>query len=147
MKLLWFLGPCACYSCYQYRQVTQITLVTVSEKFPDKWKIPVVLSRPFTLSDLNLKLLLEFHKSHGKSVTMTSFRPDGRYGALNISDDDGCSRTYPGARTPSVPANSSSTSPLQKCVRKGHRPFLTLTLFYFLLSHVHTLCLAHSYLC
>ena len=40
------------------------------------------------LSDLNLKLLLEFHKSHGKSVTMTSFRPDGRYGALNISDDD-----------------------------------------------------------
>lgn len=40
------------------------------------------------LSDLNLKHLLEFHKSHGKSVTMTSFRPDGRYGALNISDDN-----------------------------------------------------------
>jgi glucose-1-phosphate cytidylyltransferase len=40
------------------------------------------------LSDLNLKLLLEFHKSHGKSLTMTSFRPDGRFGALNISDDN-----------------------------------------------------------
>ena len=38
----------------------------------------------------NIKIddLLKFHSSHKKIVTMTSAQPDGRFGALEISDQD-----------------------------------------------------------
>ena len=38
------------------------------------------------LSDVNLKDLLKFHKSHGKLVTMTAIRPTARFGGLEIVD-------------------------------------------------------------
>ncbi len=36
------------------------------------------------VSDVNLDRLLEFHKSHGKYVTMTAVRPPARYGHLEF---------------------------------------------------------------
>ena len=38
------------------------------------------------VSNINIKDLIEFHKTHGKTVTMTSAQPDGRFGALNIDE-------------------------------------------------------------
>ncbi len=40
------------------------------------------------VADINIDKLLEFHKSHGKALTMTSAQPDGRFGALDIADDN-----------------------------------------------------------
>lgn len=36
------------------------------------------------VSDINIKELIAFHKSHGKAMTMTSVQPDARFGALEI---------------------------------------------------------------
>jgi len=40
------------------------------------------------VSDINIEELVKFHKSHGKAMTMTSAQPDGRFGALNITEDN-----------------------------------------------------------
>jgi glucose-1-phosphate cytidylyltransferase len=40
------------------------------------------------LSDVDIAKTVEFHKSHGKKITMTAVQPAGRYGALDIKDDD-----------------------------------------------------------
>jgi glucose-1-phosphate cytidylyltransferase len=40
------------------------------------------------VSDVNIKELLEFHKSHGKLATVTAVQPGGRYGVLGINEDD-----------------------------------------------------------
>ena len=39
------------------------------------------------VSDINLKELIDFHKSHGKLATLTAAYPPGRFGALNIVDN------------------------------------------------------------
>ena len=39
------------------------------------------------LSDVNIKHLLDFHKSHGKIATMTIIRPPGRFGELVLGDN------------------------------------------------------------
>jgi glucose-1-phosphate cytidylyltransferase len=39
------------------------------------------------LSDVDLDALLQFHKSHGKMVTMTAVRPTARFGELEIVGD------------------------------------------------------------
>ena len=39
------------------------------------------------VSDVNLKDLIDFHKSHGKLATLTAAYPPGRFGALNIVDN------------------------------------------------------------
>jgi glucose-1-phosphate cytidylyltransferase len=36
------------------------------------------------VSDIDISELLAFHRSHKKSITMTSVQPEGRFGALNI---------------------------------------------------------------
>ena len=36
--------------------------------------------------DVNIRNLIEFHKSHGREATVTAVQPPGRYGALRISD-------------------------------------------------------------
>jgi glucose-1-phosphate cytidylyltransferase len=41
------------------------------------------------VSDVNIKALLEFHEKSGKYVTLTSVRPAGRFGALDIGEDGG----------------------------------------------------------
>jgi len=40
------------------------------------------------LSDVDIPQTIKFHKSHGKKVTMTAVQPAGRYGALDIKDDN-----------------------------------------------------------
>lgn len=36
------------------------------------------------VADIDLPALIRFHQSHGKSITMTSSQPEGRFGALDI---------------------------------------------------------------
>lgn len=36
------------------------------------------------VSDVNIKNLINFHRSHGKQVTVTAIQPPGRYGALSL---------------------------------------------------------------
>jgi glucose-1-phosphate cytidylyltransferase len=40
------------------------------------------------VSNINIKELVSFHKSHGKAITMTSAQPDGRFGALEVTDNN-----------------------------------------------------------
>jgi glucose-1-phosphate cytidylyltransferase len=39
------------------------------------------------VSDVNIKKLIEFHKKHGKDATLTATYPPGRFGALDIQDN------------------------------------------------------------
>ena len=40
------------------------------------------------LSDINIKALLEFHRSHGRYATVTSVQPTGKFGALSLDDSN-----------------------------------------------------------
>ncbi|MCD4756711.1 MAG: glucose-1-phosphate cytidylyltransferase [Arcobacteraceae bacterium] len=40
------------------------------------------------VSDINIKELIAFHKAHGKLLTMSSAQPEGRFGALNIEENN-----------------------------------------------------------
>ncbi|RTQ94291.1 glucose-1-phosphate cytidylyltransferase [Lysinibacillus telephonicus] len=40
------------------------------------------------VSDVNIKKLVEFHKSHGKLATVTSVQPSGRFGALDLGENN-----------------------------------------------------------
>ena len=39
------------------------------------------------VSDIDLKALLEFHKAHGRSATVTAVQPPGRFGSLSIDKE------------------------------------------------------------
>ena len=39
------------------------------------------------VSDVDIKRLMAFHKSHGKLATITSTQPGGRFGALDVAED------------------------------------------------------------
>ena len=43
---------------------------------------PFLLTYGDGVSDVNIFELVEFHNSHGKTITMTSVQPEGRYGSL-----------------------------------------------------------------
>ncbi|HLK28193.1 MAG TPA: glucose-1-phosphate cytidylyltransferase [Puia sp.] len=43
------------------------------------------------VSDVDIPKLLDFHKKHGKSVTITSVQPEGKFGALEIGNDNNVS--------------------------------------------------------
>ena len=49
---------------------------------------PFLLTYGDGVSDVNITELVAFHKEHGKLCTVTGVQPSGRFGALNISDDD-----------------------------------------------------------
>ena len=49
---------------------------------------PFMLTYGDGVSDINIEELVKFHKTHGKAMTMTSAQPDGRFGALNIDDNN-----------------------------------------------------------
>lgn len=49
---------------------------------------PFLLTYGDGVADIDIDLLLKTHKGHGKAMTMTSAQPDGRFGALSISDDN-----------------------------------------------------------
>jgi glucose-1-phosphate cytidylyltransferase len=40
------------------------------------------------VADVDLPRLMEFHRSHGRLATVTAVQPSGRFGALEIDDDD-----------------------------------------------------------
>lgn len=40
------------------------------------------------VSDINLNKLLRFHNQHGKTATVTATQPTGRFGALELQDND-----------------------------------------------------------
>ncbi|MDC0062311.1 glucose-1-phosphate cytidylyltransferase [Pseudomonadota bacterium] len=44
------------------------------------------------VGDINIKNLLEFHKSHGKLATVTAVNPPGRFGILKISENNNVSQ-------------------------------------------------------
>ena len=49
---------------------------------------PFLLTYGDGVADINIDDLVKFHKSHGKIMTMTSAQPDGRFGALDINEDN-----------------------------------------------------------
>jgi len=49
---------------------------------------PFMLTYGDGVADIDIQALVDFHKSHGKAMTMTSSQPDGRFGALDIDDDN-----------------------------------------------------------
>lgn len=49
---------------------------------------PFMLTYGDGVADINIQELVAFHKSHGKSMTMTSAQPDGRFGALDIDNNN-----------------------------------------------------------
>lgn len=54
----------------------------------------VVGNEPFMLTygdgvgNVDIDKLLEFHKNHGKALTMTTVQPEGRFGGVGFADDD-----------------------------------------------------------
>ena len=40
------------------------------------------------VADINIAELVRFHKSHGKTVTMTAVQPEGRFGSMRIGSSD-----------------------------------------------------------
>lgn len=40
------------------------------------------------VADIDINELIIFHKGHGKVITMTAVRPEGRFGAITIDDDN-----------------------------------------------------------
>jgi len=49
---------------------------------------PFMLTYGDGVADINIEELVKFHKTHGKAMTMTSAQPDGRFGALDIDDNN-----------------------------------------------------------
>lgn len=48
---------------------------------------PFMLTYGDGVSDVNITELVDFHKNHGKAITMTAVQPDGRFGAIEIEGD------------------------------------------------------------
>lgn len=48
---------------------------------------PFMLTYGDGVSDVNINELLEFHRKHGKTITMTSVQPEGRFGSLVINSN------------------------------------------------------------
>lgn len=48
---------------------------------------PFLLTYGDGVGDVDITKLVEFHKSHGKFITMTSVLPEGRFGALDIDEN------------------------------------------------------------
>lgn len=49
---------------------------------------PFMLTYGDGVADIDIRKLLEYHKSHGKIATVTSTQPSGRFGALNLGDNN-----------------------------------------------------------
>ena len=49
---------------------------------------PFMLTYGDGVSNIDIKALVDFHKSHNGKITMTSAQPDGRFGALDIDDNN-----------------------------------------------------------
>ncbi|MDA7658417.1 glucose-1-phosphate cytidylyltransferase [bacterium] len=48
---------------------------------------PFMLTYGDGVANINLKDLVDFHKSHNGKITMTSIQPEGRFGALDVDEN------------------------------------------------------------
>ena len=53
---------------------------------------PFMLTYGDGVSDINIPELINFHKSHGKALTMTSVQPDGQFGSMEINENNKVTR-------------------------------------------------------
>jgi glucose-1-phosphate cytidylyltransferase len=53
---------------------------------------PFLLTYGDGVSDVNIPELIAFHKKKGGAITLTSFQPEGRFGALDLNQDEGVNR-------------------------------------------------------
>lgn len=49
---------------------------------------PFLLTYGDGVANIDIRATINFHKKHGKLMTMTSAQPDGRFGALEINEND-----------------------------------------------------------
>lgn len=49
---------------------------------------PFMLTYGDGVADIDIEALISFHHFHGKAMTMTSAQPDGRFGALDLTDEN-----------------------------------------------------------
>lgn len=49
---------------------------------------PFMLTYGDGVCDININDLVEYHKKHGKAITMTAVQPEGRFGSLQIDDNN-----------------------------------------------------------
>lgn len=49
---------------------------------------PFMLTYGDGVSDVKIPDLIKFHKNHGKAITMTAVQPEGRFGSLQIANDN-----------------------------------------------------------
>lgn len=49
---------------------------------------PFMLTYGDGVGDVDIKELVEYHKKHGKGITMTAVQPEGRFGSLQIDDNE-----------------------------------------------------------
>ena len=49
---------------------------------------PFMLTYGDGVSDININNLVKFHERHGKAITMTAVQPEGRFGSLQIDEND-----------------------------------------------------------
>lgn len=47
---------------------------------------PFLLTYGDGVADIDLKALIEYHRAHKRKITMTAVQPEGRYGALSITE-------------------------------------------------------------
>ena len=78
------------------------------------------------VADIDIGALLAFHEAHGKLATVTAVQPPGRFGALELADDerDGAARS-PRSRAATAPgstAASSCSSPACSTTSTATRP-------------------------
>ncbi|WOO35451.1 glucose-1-phosphate cytidylyltransferase [Anaerocolumna sp. AGMB13020] len=53
---------------------------------------PFLLTYGDGVSDVNIKELVRYHNEHGKKATITAIQPGGRFGTLDISEDNSINR-------------------------------------------------------
>ena len=51
-------------------------------------KEPFMLTYGDGVSDVDVNELVEFHNNHGKAITMTAVQPEGRFGSLQITNEN-----------------------------------------------------------
>jgi len=49
---------------------------------------PFMLTYGDGVGDVNINELVEYHKKHGKAITMTAVQPEGRFGSLQIDENE-----------------------------------------------------------
>lgn len=49
---------------------------------------PFMLTYGDGVADIDINALIDFHKAHGKAVTMTAAQPEGRFGSLSIDQGE-----------------------------------------------------------